>query len=163
MLVFQAVAQQPVAIALKWPKDLANYQDPGVFPIANCTAPDLEVKQYGYRWHAVTVVGYDIGSGVGKPDSFWIIKNSHGITSQYGGYVKLPMLPDGTAGACDMYVQAPVYPLEVNLPPEPPSKANKPVSPALPVSPGQKLSAQSCKDTHAECKSWAKSGDCIKK
>ena len=137
-----------------------RFQDSSVF-LANekeareCNAVGSDGKPI--TDHAVVVVGYNVGSGVGKPDSYWIIKNSWGKEAHDGGYFKLKMYPDGTPGACNMYSYTPVHPLEVNLPSEPPSTANKPVSP------GQKLSAQACKDKYAECKSWAKSGDCIKK
>ena len=156
----QAVAQQPVAVSVHACQPLKEFQDESVLLADDtfareCNAVDSD--GYPITDHVVTVVGYDVGSGVGKPDSFWIIKNSWGTAAHDKGFFKIRMYPDGTTGACNMYAYSPVHPLDVNLPSEPPSKANKPVTP------GPKLSAQACKDKNADCKSWAKNGECTKR
>lgn len=52
--------------------------------------------------HAMLLVGYDLGKqGAGK-DAFWIIRNSWGVQWGEGGYIKVPMLADGTNGYCNM-------------------------------------------------------------
>lgn len=75
---------------------------------------------------------YNQGAGPGTPTAHWIAKNSWGVDG-FGerGYVKIPMMKDGTNGYCNMYEYAALEPLNVaalpKLKPTPPPKTDPPI------------------------------------
>ena len=67
--LLQAVAQQPVTFAMTVSNNFMLYRDPQTYN-KDCSGDA--------NWHAMLLVGYSVGSGPGKPDAYWIVKNSWG-------------------------------------------------------------------------------------
>ncbi|XP_038973857.1 senescence-specific cysteine protease SAG39-like [Phoenix dactylifera] len=94
--LLQAVAKQPVSVAIEGSGKDFQFYSGGVF-MGNC-GTDLD--------HAVTVVGYGKATDGTK---YWLLKNSWGTTWGENGYMRLLRDIDAAEGLCGIAMQ-PSYP-----------------------------------------------------
>ncbi|KAI3435016.1 hypothetical protein D9Q98_003068 [Chlorella vulgaris] len=143
--LMQAVARQPVAFAFAassgftWGREKSIYRQ-------DC-APGTN--------HLMLLVGYNRGSGPGKADAYWIVKNSWGTEWMDSGFVKLPMLADGTLGYCNMYEWGGYIPTSLISYPSSGSTPTPKPSPSPSPAP-----SAGCGNAYSSCPSWASQGDC---
>ncbi|KAI3435022.1 hypothetical protein D9Q98_003074 [Chlorella vulgaris] len=142
--LMQAVARQPVMFYFAVNDAFSSGLDIGIFR-QGCNS-QLN--------HAMLLVGYNQGSGPGKADAYWIVKNSWGTDWMSGGYVKVPMLADGTLGYCNMYEEGGFIPTSLI------SYPNSGGNPAPKPSPSPPPPTTGCGDSFSACASWAAMGFC---
>ncbi len=119
----QAVAKQPVAIAIAASGLAFQLYSHGVFDGACSTNLD----------HGVLIVGYGTDAESGK--EFWIVKNSWGEVWGDAGYIKMAMNASTAAGLCGL-AMVPSYPVVAKAgPPTPPGPGPSPTPTPTPSPP----------------------------
>ena len=98
---------------------------------------------------------YNQGAGPGTSSAYWIVKNSWGDWAD-GGYIKVPMMKDGTLGYCRMYETGAVVPTSIAALPR--LKGTAPPKPDPPI-------PTDCVDieTAASCAAMKAAGECASK
>lgn len=136
--LMEAVAQQPVSIAIEADQDAFQQYGGGVLTKECGTAVD----------HGVLVVGYGTDNGV----DYWKVKNSWGPTWGENGFVRIERGLPG-AGECGIKTAA-VYPKVASSGPMPPSPAPTP-TPAPPTptppAPSPPTPPSGCSDSKTFC------------
>merc|ERR1712023_98501 len=94
--LMQAVAQQPVSVAIEADKSVFQFYSGGVMSSSEC-GTQLD--------HGVLVVGY----GEEKGQSYWKVKNSWGSSWGMNGYILLGRGTGSSKGTCGVLMQ-PSYP-----------------------------------------------------
>jgi len=94
--LMQAVAQQPVSVAIEADQSVFQFYSGGVMSSSSC-GTNLD--------HGVLVVGYGEESG----EKYWKVKNSWGTTWGMNGYILLGRQTGSSSGVCGIAMQ-PSYP-----------------------------------------------------